>query len=126
MSKESIMSIIDQALLRGLNPDYQDEGQEPIACVWIEVSKPEQDAMFLESLKRPWSDEPIKGGISVKLIPFVFSENLCQLIEQHWDELPMSARDRLTEKALNDEGHQNKCLRETIQRLQEREVLKND
>ncbi len=145
MSKESIFGIVDATLLKGLNPDYQSEGQEPAFCVWIECASaipPEvvdsavvstaikeslrrysEDSQYeervLRTLMRPWREEPIRSGVATKTIPFVFSQSLCQKIEKAWDEMPMDVRDMLNEKSgdLN-----NPHLSAMLERIKAKEV----
>ncbi len=110
--------------LRLLNPELGGQQEEPLARAWLTVFAPMSnvsDERVLETLKSPWNE--IKNGVAIKVVPFIISENLCQMIEQHWGELPMYARDLLTEKSMD--GH-NERLRETIQRISGKEKANND
>ncbi len=111
--------------LKMLNPELGVEYEEPIGKVWIQSFHPIPDEDVLATLKGERTHTV--NGVLARAIPYFLTESLCQMIADNWESLPMFSRDfliqRATEQDTDEQGAEaNRCLKETIQRILEREV----
>ncbi len=111
--------------LKMLNPELGAEYEEPIGKAWVQAFRPIPDADVLATLKGERTRTV--NGVLVRAVPYFFTESLCEAIDREWSTLPMYSRDFIIQKATGQDTEQgasaeaNRCLKETIQRILERE-----